>query len=188
MLAAPMSHRSLPVLCAVAICFLLLAACTGDKPAPQSSAPSRPAAAPQAPRETSHAPRNPCDMIDAGELQTATGIVATGQSSKSGNASVCTWSDPGGAIAIVQIYPTVSSYETSRIAFESLYGGSAENTEGLGDAAFYIGGMTASLPTATVSVRKGELAASIQVMGMGQDQGTLKDRALALTRTVADKL
>ncbi|MBN1425719.1 DUF3558 family protein [Candidatus Fermentibacteria bacterium] len=195
MYSVPGFHRSIPMLCATVICLAVLAACSGDKPDPQSQAAPRPAAesapraaAPAAPPETLQTPRTPCEMINAQELLAATGITAPGESSRSGNASVCTWSDPTGAIAIVQLYPTAVSYESSRTAFESLYGGKSENVDGLGDAAFYIGGMTASLPTATISVRKGELAASIQVLGAGQDPGTLKDRALALTRTVTGKL
>src|SRR5687768_12567211 len=72
------------------------------------------------------APRNVCDMLTVDELKTAAGLDgATGQSSQSGGADVCTWFGSSGKAVIVQVFPSASSYDQSRSSFEGLYNATA---------------------------------------------------------------
>jgi hypothetical protein len=159
---------------------------TADRPAVDDAASQ--ADAPANRPTMAAAPRDACALASVDEVRTATGIDGSGASSTSGGAEVCTWSDATGRTAIVQLYPTVDRYESSRQAFQSLYGGTAENLTGIGEEAFYIGGATSSIPTATVSARRGGSAVSVQVMGMNQQPAELREQALALTRTVLSRL
>jgi len=79
-------------------------------------------------------------------------------------------------------------YGESRQAFESFYGTSAEPLSSLGDEAFSISGVTSSIPTVTIGVRKGSSSASVQLMGVGEDVGALNNQGLALARILVEKL
>lgn len=181
--ARTLSALALPLL-------LLLPACaSGDTAADatvDSTAAADVAAAPSTP---SAALRDACTVLSAEEVSAAAGLGAsTGQPSESGGAQVCTWMDANGKAAIVQLYATAARYEESRTAFESLYGGTAEALAGVADQAFYIGGRTGSIPTATVSVRKGRTAASVQVMAMSGDATGLRSQVMELTQQLVAKL
>jgi hypothetical protein len=112
-------------------------------------------------------------MISADELKTATRIEGNGTKSTSGGAAVCTWFGGDGRAAIVQVYPSASSYEQSRGAFEGLYEKTAEDVSGVGDKAFYIDAETGRMPTGTLSSAKGNNAVSVQIMG-GTDAAARK--------------
>ena len=165
---------------------LLLPACTSGETAANTAAATDVAAAPS----TSPASAlDPCALLSADEVSAAAGIgTSTGESYTSGGAPVCSWTDASGKGAIVQLHPTVASYEESRMALESLYRGSAEELSGVADKAFYIGGQTQSVAIATVSVLKGQRAASVQVMAIRGDAGALRSQVMALTQLLLPKL
>jgi hypothetical protein len=133
--------------------------------------------------------QDPCTLMSSEEVGAAAGMrSSTGQRSTSGGAQVCTWTDADGKSAVVQIYPSAERYDQSRTAFESLYGGAAEEVQGVAEQAFYIGGRTGGIPTATVSARKGPTALSVQVMEMNGEPETLRGQALELMQRMAQKL
>ena len=169
---------------------VLFAACTKtetttttETTAPSSetttSAPPPVAAAP--------ASRNVCEIVSAEELKTATGIEGAGAPSKSGGADVCSWFGGGGA-AVLQVYGSASAYESSRSAFEGLYGGKTAELSGVGDKAFFIDGKTGQMPTSTMSAAKGSNVISVQVMSMGMDAAARKKAATELAKVVLTKL
>ena len=126
-------------------------------------------------------------MVTAEELKTATKIEGAGTPSTSGGAAVCTWYGGGGA-AILQVYGSASAYESSRTAFEGLYGGKTADLPGVGDKAFFIEGKTGPMSTATLSATKGSNAISVQVMGTGSDAAARKQAATDLAKVVLTKL
>ena len=132
--------------------------------------------------------RDACTVLALEEITAATGISTPGAPSTSGGASVCTWMSDTGKGTVLQVYSSASDYDSSRSAFESLYGGSAEDVSGVGDAAFYIGGETGPIPTATVSARKASSAISVQVMGMGEEPTRLRQQAIDLARVAIGKV
>jgi hypothetical protein len=147
-------------------------------PSTETTASSAPAPAP--------ATRNVCELLTAEELKTATGIEGTGSPSKSGDADVCSWFGGGGA-AILQVYGSASSYESSRSAFEGLYEGKTAELPGVGDKAFFIEGETSRMPTTTISAAKGSNAISVQIMG-GTDAAARKTAATELAKVALTKL
>jgi hypothetical protein len=170
---------------------LLLAACggdadetaAGDAAAPPLAEAAAPPAAPAA------GPQDPCTLIDPGNVSAATGLgPVTGQPSTSGGAAVCTWTDAEGKSAIAQVFPSADGYQQSRQAFESLYGATAEELEGIADQAYYIGGTTGPVPTATVGALKGQTAASFQVMAMNADTTDLRSAALELAQRTLQQM
>lgn len=169
-----------------------LVACKKDEKAaagPSSEASPEPSAATPPTTPTLAAPgTNVCQLISAETVKNATGISGEGTSSKSGDADVCTWMGADSSSAVVQIYRSSASYEASRRAFEGLYKTKAEELPGVGNKAFYLGGNTASIPTATISVDKGGRVASVQVMAVGGDADKLKANAVALTKAVVGAL
>jgi hypothetical protein len=150
---------------------------TGDRPAGPTATAS-PAARP-----------DPCTLLTAQEVQAATGVAASaGQASTSGGALVCTWTDAAGKSALVQVHAGPHRFEESRQVFEQVYDAASEPVPGLGEQAFYIGGMTASFPTGTVSALQRGTAISTQVMGMGLDPATLRSQTVELARATLAKL
>jgi hypothetical protein len=157
---------------------LLFTACQRE-----SEMPATPAAAPAA------APRDVCATLTVDELNKGAGLKdATGQSSKSGDADVCTWTDDTGKSVIVQVFSSASSYDQSRTAFESLYGGTAEDIAAIGEKAFFISGTTSGMPTGTLVVAKGSTPVSVQVMGGSGDATTRKGEATAIAHVVLTKV
>lgn len=179
--------RRRPILLAALL--IPLAACGTDDPRTEPGQPAADVPAAPASAEGAAAPRDACELMSPGEVSAAAGIgEATGQSSTSGGAQVCTWTDANGRSAILQVYPTAARYEESRQAFQSLYGGQAEDVSGIGDRAFYIGGRTGPVPTASVSAVEGGTAISAQVMGMNEDAESLRSGALELAQRALQKL
>lgn len=185
--------RRLPVLA-----LPVLAACGGgaaeeagsDATVPAADAGAAPpAASPTAPAAAADGAADPCALLTLDEVRDAAGVEAPeGSSTTSGEARVCTWIDLGGHSAVVQVHPTADWYDRSRDAFELQYGGTAEDALGIGDDAYRITGTTGPLPTATVGVRRGTTSATVQVMAMDRDAGTLESQALELARRLAQKL
>ena len=169
---------------------LLSAACTKTETTTNTSTPTAssetaaPATPPPAPAPAS---RNVCEIVSADEVKTATGIEGTGAPSKSGGADVCSWFGGAGA-AIVQVYGSSSAYESSRSAFEGLYGGKTAELSGVGEKAFFIDGKTGQMPTATMSAASGSNVISVQVMSMGMDAAARKKAATELAKVVLTKL
>src|SRR5688500_6457075 len=111
---------------------------------------------PRSTATTAPAARNVCHMLTVDELKTAAGLDgATGQSSKSGGADVCTWMGSSGKAVIVQVFQSASSYDQSRSSFEGLYGATAEDVTGIGEKAYFIDGKTGAMSTGTLVVGKG---------------------------------
>ena len=138
---------------------------------------------------TAPATRDVCGMATMDELQTAAGLVsATGMSSTSGGADVCTWTGENGKIVVAQVFPSASSYDQSRTAFESQYGGTAEDVTGVGEKGFFIAGDTGRVPTGTLVVQKGSTPVSIQVMGGTSDAATRRNEATAIAHVILGKL
>lgn len=130
-----------------------------------------------------------CSMATMDELQTAAGLVsATGMSSTSGGADVCTWTGENGKIVVAQVFPSASSYDQSRQAFESQYGGTAEDVTGVGEKGFFIAGNTGAIATGTLVAQKGSTPVSIQVMGGTSDAATRKNEAIAIAHVILGKL
>lgn len=177
---------------------LLLAGCGGNDAEPAADADvtpdtlamatPAPGAAPSAAAPPAAQP-DPCALLSPQEVQAATGVEAgTGQPSTSGGARVCTWTDASGKSALVQIHAGPHRYEESRQVFQQVYGAPAEPVVDLGEQAFYIGGMTASFPTGTVSALQRGTAISAQVMGAGLDAATLRSQTTDLARATLAKL
>ncbi|HEU4522849.1 MAG TPA: hypothetical protein VFT12_12655 [Thermoanaerobaculia bacterium] len=141
------------------------------------------------PTSTATADRDVCSMATMDELQTAAGLVsATGMSSESGGADVCTWTGENGKIVVAQVFPSASSYDSARQAFESQYGGTAEDVSAVGDKAFFIGGNTGRVPTGTLVAQKGSTPISIQVMGGTSDVAQRRNEAVAVAHVILGKL
>jgi hypothetical protein len=157
----------------------LIAACQSETTTTTNTPP--PAAA--------TAERDVCGMISMEELKTAAGLdEATGQSSKSGGADVCTWTGASGKAVVVQVFPSAANYDTARAAFESLYQATAEEVTGIGEKAYYIAGNTGAMPTGTLVVAKGSTPISVQVMGGTGDAATRKGEATAIAHVVHSKV
>lgn len=187
-----------PLLSATAFIALLTSGLACKEEATAPTTPERaPAMAPSgAPVPTTpladappaQAKRDPCELISAADVKTATGIEAEGKPSRSGGASVCTWMGADGKSAIVQIFPTEAHYDKAKSAFEAQYKGTSDAVQGMGDKAFVITGNTGPLPTATYVAQKGSTPISVQVMALGGDTSTLKSQAETLAQTVIGKL
>lgn len=144
---------------------------------------------PTATAASAPATRNVCDMLTVDELKTAAGLDgATGQSSQSGGADVCTWMGTTGKAVIVQVFPSASSYDQARSSFESLYDTTAADVTGIGEKAYFIDSATGSMPTGTLVVGKGSTPISVQVMGGSGDANTRKGEATAVAHVVLGKL
>lgn len=138
---------------------------------------------------TTPASTDVCGMMTMDELNTAAGLTsATGMSSTSGGAEVCTWTGENGKIVVAQIFPTAASYDQVRQTFESQYGGTAEPVTAVGDKAFFIAGNTGTVPTGTLVAQKGSTPVSIQVMGGTGDPATRKAEATAVAHVILGKL
>ena len=134
------------------------------------------------------AERDVCGMLTMDELKTAACLdAATGQSSKSGGADVCTWTASGRSV-IVQVFPGATAYDSARTAFESQYSATAEDVTAVGDKGYYIDGKTGSFPTGTLVAQKGSTPVSVQVMGGTGDAATRKAEATAIAHVVLGKL
>lgn len=145
------------------------------------------AAAP--PAASAEEQRDLCGMLTIDQLQTAAGLVqATGQSSTSGGADVCTWTGENGKVVIAQIFPSASSYDQARQTFESQYGGTAQEVSAVGDKAFFIDGNTGRMPTGTLVAQKGSTPVSIQVMGGTSDAATRQGEATAVAHVILGNL
>lgn len=168
---------------------LMLVACAEAETETDTVSDSAAAAAAPAPAAAPAAPasRDVCAMISAEELKATTTIEGSGTPSTSGGADVCTWYGSNGVNAIVQLFPSVSSYDDSREAFEDLYEKKAEDIGGLGDAAFFLAGKTGPMETATVSVRQGARAISTQILGTNSPADQRK-QAIDLAKLVLGKL
>lgn len=159
---------------------LILAAACQSETSTTSAPPPRPAAPAQ---------RDICGLVTMDELKTAAGLTeATGQSSKSGGADVCTWTGSNGKVVIVQVFPSASSYDDSRRSFESLYSATAEEVSGVGEKAFFIDGKTGSLATGTLVAQKGSTPVSVQVMGGTGDPATRKGEATAVAYVILGRI
>ena len=162
------------------VLLVLTAACQRES-GTDTSAPA-PSTAP-APTE-----RDVCGMLTMDELKTAAGLTeATGQSSKSGGADVCTWTASGRSV-IVQVFPYAAAYDSARTTFESQYGSTAEEVTAVGDKAFYIDGKTGQLATGTLGAQKGSTPISVQVMGGTGDASTRKGETTAIAHVILGKL
>lgn len=163
------------------VVLLVFAAACQQERSTDTAAPARPAAsAPTA--------RDVCGMLTMDELKTAAGLTeATGQSSKSGGADVCTWTASGRSV-IVQVFPYASSYDSARTTFEGQYGAAAEDVTAVGDKAFFIDGKTGQFPTGTLVAQKGSTPVSVQVMGGTGDAATRKGEATAIAHVILGKL
>ena len=161
---------------------MLLAACGGSESSTGAGTP--------APATTSSAaPRDVCGMLTMDELKTAAGLQeATGQSSKSGGADVCTWMGGGGKAVILQVFSSASDYDAGRSSFEGLYNTKAEEVAGIGEKAYYLFGKTGPMNTGTLVVGKGGTPISVQVMGASGDAATMKGEATAIAHVVLGKL
>ena len=161
---------------------ILLAGCGG------SESSSGTATAP--PATTSAAgPRDVCGMLTMDELKTAAGLQeATGQSSKSGGADVCTWMGAGGKAVVVQVFGSASDYDSGRSSFEGLYNTKAEEVSGIGEKAYYLFGKTGPMNTGTLVAAKGSTPISVQVMGSTGDAATMKGEATAIAHVILGKL
>jgi hypothetical protein len=184
MITAPLRPRGRAALARTLLAAVLLAGCGGTD-APRGDEPAATAAPPAPPAAGA---REVCGMLSVEEVSAATGVAGECQAATSGGAQVGTWTDASGKSAIVQVHQTAARYEESRQAFESLYGGTAEELPDVGDQAFVIGGRTGPMPTATVGALQGATPISVQVMAMGGDPATLREQAIALTRTVLARL
>lgn len=141
------------------------------------------------PRSAAPAARDVCGMMTMDELKTAAGLTeATGQSSQSGGADVCTWTGTNGKIVIAQVFPFASSYDDARKTFEAQYGATAEEVTGVGEKAFFIDGKTGSIATGTLVAQKGSTPVSIQVMGGAGDAATRKGEATAVAHVILGKV
>lgn len=133
--------------------------------------------------------RNVCDMLTVDDLKTAAGLdTATGQSSKSGGADVCTWTGTSGKTVIVQVFPFASSYDEARPTLESLYATTAEDVTGIGEKAYFVSGSTGALPTGTLVVAHGSNPISVQVMAGDGDAATRKGEATAVAYLILGTL
>lgn len=161
------------------VLLVLTAACQQESS--DTSAPAQATA-------TAPAERDVCGMLTMDELKTAAGLTeATGQSSKSGGADVCTWTASGRSV-IVQVYPYASAYDSARSAFESQYGATAEEVTAVGEKAFYIDGKTGQFATGTLVAQKGSTPVSVQVMGGTGDASTRKGETTAIAHVILGKL
>ena len=161
----------------------ILAAGCGAETDTQTTAASAP------PTTSAPAERDLCGMLTMDQLQTAAGLVkATGASSTSGGADVCTWTGENGKIVIAQVFPSASSYDQSRTAFESQYGGTAQDVTAVGDKAFFIDGTTGRVPTGTLVAQKGSTPLSVQVMGGTSDAATRQGEATAIAHVLLGNL
>lgn len=166
----------------------LLAACGGgEEAADETAVPADdPGAAvvTEAPATAAAAgPQDPCVLIQPGDVSAAAGLgESTGQPSTSGGAKVCTWTDADGMTAVVQMFPGPERHPQARQAFEALYGRPADDLEGMDFEGYFIPGRTGSIPTATVGARKGQTAASFQVMSMTADTADLRSGAMELAQ------
>lgn len=193
-------NRSRPLATTMAIAaasVLMLVACSPDDKSTNTDAGSAASTAqaqrsekpqPQPVANSASQTRKPCDLMSPQEISAATGLADnTGEASVSGGAQVCTWTDSNGKAAVVQLHASAARYEQSRAAFESFYGGQAENVD-IGDKAFFISGKTGPLPTATVSAQMGSATISVQVMEMNGDAAALRGAAEELARQMLRRL
>ncbi|HUP49092.1 MAG TPA: hypothetical protein VNA04_09925 [Thermoanaerobaculia bacterium] len=142
-----------------------------------------------APAASAPADRNVCDMMTIDELKTAAGLdSAMGESSESGGADACTWTGEDGKVVIAQVFSSADSYEQARQAFQTQYGGTAEEVTEVGEKAFYIGGTTGTLQTGTLVAQKGSTPVSVQVMGGTSDPASRKGEATAVAHVILGKL
>lgn len=161
----------------------ILAAACGAETETETATGAAPATA------SAPAARDLCGMLTMDQLQTAAGLVkATGASSTSGGADVCTWTGENGRIVIAQIFPSASSYDQARQAFESQYGGTAQEVSAVGEKAFFIDGNTGRVPTGTLVAQKGSTPVSIQVMGGTGDAATRQGEATAIAHVILGNL
>lgn len=161
------------------VLLVLTAACQQESSDTSAPAPST---------ATAPAERDVCGMLTMDELKTAAGLTeASGQSSKSGGADVCTWTASGRSV-IVQVHPNASAYDSARSAFESQYGAAAEEVTAVGDKAFYIDGKTGQFATGTLVAQKGPTPVSVQVMGGTGDAVTRKGETTAIAHVILGKL
>lgn len=126
--------------------------------------------------------RDACALLETEELAAAVGEVQAGTPSSSGGAAVCTWTSASGQTVVLQAFPGADAYDRSRETFESFYESTATAVTGLGDAAFFIGGRTSSMPTATVVARAASGVVSVQVMSMSGEPESLRAPAVELAR------
>jgi hypothetical protein len=99
----------------------------------------------------------------------------------------CTWEEPGKSAIIVKLISLQDYDEGKHIASTRKR---PETVPGLGDAAFYTAISSKTLQGGVVMVRKGEAAASVQVLLMGSrlTGANAKKRSIALAKLVAAKL
>lgn len=143
---------------------LLVAACQSET---ETTTAKAPAPAPEA--------RDVCTLLTVDELNTAAGLKdAVGQSSKSGGADVCTWTDGTGKSVIVQVFPSTSSYDQARTS-------AAEEVTAVGDKAFFT-------PPGTLVVAKGTTTVSVQVTGGSGDPAIRKGEATAIAHVILPKV
>lgn len=133
------------------------------------------------------AERDVCAMLSGRTVQSATGISSPGKQSKSADADICTWSDSGGKVVVVEVFFDADGYEKSLRKFETVLKHIAQRVR-MGDDAFYLGGTTLSIPTAIVCARKGNVSFMVQVMGLGQEMEDLRKSAEMLARTMMNKI
>jgi len=166
---------------AVLISALLLTAC-GSETSTDSGAPAAARPAPAAPRDV-------CGMLTMDELKTAAGLVeATGQSSKSGGADVCTWMGTGGKGVIVQVHSSANDYESGRKTYQEFYKTTAEEVPAIGEKAYYMYSKGAAMGTATLVTQKGSTPVSVQVLSATGDANTSKGEATAVAHVILGKL
>lgn len=159
-----------------------LTAC-GDQAEPVEDVPAEVATEPAPSPAPVVVRRDACALLEADELAAVVGEVQAGTPSSSGGAAVCTWSSATGRTVVLQAFPGPDAYDRSRETFESFYESTATAVTGLGDAAFFIGGRTSSMPTATVVARapSGGVV-SVQVMSMSGEPEALRAPAVELAR------
>ena len=150
-------------ICCVAL-LLVLTGCaeSADEESEASAATATtPAAAPQA--ATPANSRNACEVLTPEELKEAAGIEGSGTPSVSGGADVCSWFSPSGNL-VLQLFPSASSYDNARSAFEDLFETKASPLPGVGDKAYYLTGKLSNMDTGTLVAAKGNKSISVQML------------------------
>ena len=131
---------------------------------------------------------DPCALVTSAEVKAAVGFIGERQhATTSDDPDACTWSEPGKSAIIVKT-STLQEFDEAKHVV-----GTAKKPlalKDIGDAAFYTALSSKSLQGGSVIVRKGEAAASVQVLLMGSrmDAANAKKRSIALAKIVATKL
>jgi hypothetical protein len=175
----PPRFRSTFALLAVA---LGAAACESPERAPEGAPPATPP-----PTAAATAERDPCTLLTDEEVRAAARVDAQGTASGGGEAG-CSWSDPRGKAVVVELRSGAEGYAQSVRAFEAQYEAAPDPLADVGTQAVIFSGAAAGTPAATVVARHGAAALTVQVRGMGEDWGIMRDEAVALANVALGRI